>query len=91
MTDLQHSLIKQLFKPGAYIMPRMKHSGRIGYMVYTGNANPVQWYSYKNYMVVQDVLKKDKEGRYTLNLHKIRQLHGSSLLKTLYKKQKQKL
>lgn len=91
MTDLQHDLIKKLFKPGFYLMTRLRHSGRRGYMLYQGNANPVDWYSEANYKIVKEVVKKDKIGRITLNLNLVRQQHGSSLLKILYKKQKQKL
>ena len=35
-------------------------------------------------------LFKEKKGRKTLNLNLVRQQHGNSLLKSLYKKSKQK-
>lgn len=88
MTDLQHDLVKSLFRPGTYLMTRTAHSGRMGYMLYEGNANPVRWYSSRAFAIVRQVVKKDKAGKITLNLSKVRQQHGKSLVKILYKKHK---
>lgn len=91
MTDTQHDLISKMVSGKYYLAPRNRHSGRIGYMLYQGNANPAQWYSEADYKAVHNVTKKDKVGRITLNLNKVRQQHGKALVKILYKKQKAKL
>lgn len=86
MTTAQLNIIKGLLHKGRYLLPRMKHSGRQGYMLYEGNANPLYWYSCQTFNIIRDVIKKDKDGRITLNLNDVRQLHGKSTIKILYKK-----
>ena len=88
MTDLQHDLIKSLSKRNCYLRVRMSHGGRWGYMLCEGNANPVRWYSEKTTKIIYELLKKDKDGKMTLNLNKVRQQHGKSLVKILYNKYK---
>jgi hypothetical protein len=86
MTDLQHDLIKKLSLHQYYLAPRLAYSGRKGYMLYSGNANPVKWYPERTVRKsVLEVLKKDKSGRLTLNLNLVRQQHGKTLLKKFYK------
>ena len=85
MTDEQHDLIKRMSTGKYYLAPRIRPSGRWGYMLYSGNANPEKWYSSKTAKIVLGVLKKDKSGRLTLNLNLVRQQHGKTLLKKFYK------
>lgn len=91
MTDLQHDLIKRLTKEGYYLATRTAFSGKKGYMLYFGNANPEKWYPERTVRKsVYEYLKKDKFGRLTLNLNLVRQLNGNTLLKKFYKQKTKK-
>lgn len=86
MTYLQHDLIKIMISGKYYLASRRAYSGRPGFMLYTGNAIPKKWFSEKTVKKsVWNSLKKDSHGRLTLNLNRVKQLHGKSLLKKLYK------
>jgi len=84
MTDLQKELVYRMATGEYYLVPRMNHNGRSGYMLYEGRQDPVMWYSDKSVKIVRDILKKDKRQRYTLNLSLVRKQHGKSLVKILY-------
>lgn len=86
MTELQHYLIECMITGDYYLMNRKSHSGRDGYMLYSGNMNPHHWFSQTTVKCIKGILKKDVKHRLTLNLSKVRQLHGKTLLKKLYKK-----
>lgn len=88
MTDLQHQLTKQMYRHGVYLRCKPALSGRTGYMFYSGNQNPERWFSAKTAWPIVNICKTDKDGRLTLNLNKVRQQHGKTLVKNLYKNQK---
>lgn len=90
MTDWTYHLMKKLLTEDCYLAIRESRTGRSGYMLYSGNQNPEQWFSDATLKSIRNSLKKDKQGRFTLNLSLVRQQHGKSLLKQLYKKYKNK-
>jgi hypothetical protein len=79
MTATQKDIIAKLIS-GHYIV--ISHGREI---LYRDNAVPVirlKWYDSKK---IRPLLKKDRKGRLTANLSTIRQLHGNSTAKRLYK------
>ena len=89
MTELQYDMILQMFRGGGrYLLPKINHTGRSGYMLYEGNQNPVRWYSEKTVHKIDLLLKKDRKKRLTMNLALVRKQHGKSPVKQLYKKSK---
>jgi hypothetical protein len=86
MTETQKHIAEKLFN-GYFLAIRVNPARRKMFMLYEGNANPVQYVkpsTFKHFDQM-NVLKKDKLGRYTFNLSAIRQLHGKHTLKTMYK------
>jgi hypothetical protein len=68
---------------GCFIMKRNSIDKRFGYATYTGNMNVVEAVSNIQFKRHRDYLKGT--DRFTLNLSKVRQLHGKKLAKKLYK------
>jgi hypothetical protein len=89
MTKTQKNIAEKMFND-CYMMQRLNHSKRLMFMLYEGNANPVKYVSPSTFKHFWDmnVLKKDKLGRFTFNLSIIRQMHGKTVLKTMYNKRK---
>ena len=67
-----------------------RHGNRHRYAVYDSIANPIYSVSDANYRKLAPLIKTDKKGRITLNLTKVRQLHGNEWLKKEYKSSKLK-
>lgn len=79
---------KQLFEHllnGDYLSQRPCRNKRYGYCLYTGNASIVSLVTIKQYERIEPLLKESKK-RFTLNLSIVRQQHGKSIVKKLYKK-----
>lgn len=92
MTSNQKDLIYDLLD-GDYLMKTKNPNGRVCYKLYYGNMNPKR---YVSDLVVEagsiwNVLKQDKKGKFTINKSKVRQLHGNSLLKKIYKSKLRKI
>jgi hypothetical protein len=68
---------------GNCIMKR--HGNKHPYCVYDAKMNPLYHISRKMYKRLYSLIKTDKKGRITLNLSKVRQLHGNDYLKLEYK------
>jgi hypothetical protein len=88
MTKLQQSVIDQLFT-GAYLMVRDRKEGVKGklfrrFTLYRGNKNPVRIYYESSLAGILKLCKKDKNGAYTLNLTRVRQLRKNTYVKQLY-------
>lgn len=71
---------------GRYMARRQ--GNRHPYAIYEGKAKPIYNVSKSNWKVLSPLVKKDKQGRITLNLSTVRSLHGNEWLKQEYKKHK---
>jgi hypothetical protein len=85
-TDLQCDLIIKMLRGKHYLRHRSSHTGRPGFMLYSGTQESVRWYSEKTVKVLHEVLRSDKQKRFTLNLKLVRQLDGRTYIKKQYKK-----
>ncbi len=86
MTKNEKDFIWLLLQPDHYMVQTVNSAGRKVYKVYTGNKQPIQYFSLIIYRKFQALLKTDKKKRITLNLSEVRKLHGKKYLKLLYKK-----
>jgi hypothetical protein len=73
---------------GAYIMQRQNRRKGFSYALYKGGSvleavSDIQFATFKK-------VTKVNKGKFTLNLNLVRQLHGKSLPKILYKQSRQK-
>jgi len=84
------TVIDYMLNVGYYMRRSMNFSGRFGFMIYTGNQNPVMFCTNSDAKFIKNLLKEDSHQRLTLNLSAVRQLHGSSLVKKAYKNHKRK-
>ncbi len=87
MTAAQKEFIKQMMIDGHYALPRQAR-GVQKLAIYKGNQVLVRQFITGTVKEFQDLFKKDSVGRITLNLTKVRQLHGGSWIKKLYKTRK---
>ena len=87
MTDTQKKLVKDLFKEGYFLMKSRNFRGTEIYKLYHGAMVPVRSIGLKavEKRPLRDITKRDRLKRITLNLNKVRQLHGGSWIKKLYK------
>lgn len=79
-----------LTKPGTFIR-RRKSIDLPGYCIYSHDMKPEKWFSEKAFKELSPLLKKDKKGRYTLDLQTVRRYHGNSFVKRLYKNERRKV
>ena len=86
MTDQQKDLIWLLLQEDHYLVKTINARGKEVYKVLEGRQIPVQYFTEADVKKVKDVLKSDSKKRMTLNLSAVRQLHGKSYVKMLYKK-----
>lgn len=86
MTD--KSLIHALLT-GSYISRRHNRDKRFGYGLYSGHMRVSGSVSSKQFQRFGDLFK-ERRGRFTFNLNLVRQMHGKSLPKKMYKQSKQK-
>lgn len=63
----------------------MSNTGVIKMKLMRGCAEPVMWVNMKSYRKIARYMKVDKLGRVTVNKSKVRELHGNSLIKKIYK------
>ncbi len=89
MTANQRHIIQKLLQENHYLVSQCARSGVVKFKMYEGNNNPVQWVDQRTIKRIKNFLKKDKKGRFTLNLALMRQAHGNSIVNRLYKKKRQ--
>jgi hypothetical protein len=79
------NLLGQLLQ-GKYLMPATNHNGITGFKLYTGKQVPVGFFpaSGRQYKTVKGILRKDRKGRYLVNINSIRQLHGNDSRRKFY-------
>ncbi len=80
----KRDVVTKLFTDGFYLM-ESKRRKRSGYVLYKGNMEPVTWYSKTFLDWISHLLKTDKKKRHTFNRSLVRQEHGKTLVKQLYK------
>jgi len=84
MTPTQKELIDYLLE-GMYLMQKVRANGSSAYKVYKGNQIPVRYFSTDTVAFLRNgLLKTDKRRRMTLNLSRVRMLHGGSWIKKRY-------
>lgn len=88
-TKAHLTLFSELLK-GKYLRHTTNNKGKGQYKLYEGNQKPVRWVKNGVMRNLTSLLKQDKKGRLTLNLSNIRQLHGNTLPKKIYKQSKPK-
>lgn len=91
ITREQKLLIFHLLTGEYYLMKKPKRSGIDAYKLYKGNQVPVKYYSSATVRKIFDLLKTDNKRRLSFNLSLVRQLHGKSYIKSLYKKLQTKI
>jgi hypothetical protein len=88
MTPLQQSAIDHLFTGGYLALRDRRKTAKgedfIRYTLYKGNAVAVRIYHERTLQRILQICKRDKHGRYTLNLNLVRQLRKNSYVKALY-------
>lgn len=72
----------------AFIAKRPSPYRKTEWCLYDGKASPNRYISKKANLAIQDMLKEDKHGRFTLDLRKVRRLRGNHNFKKLYKRLK---
>jgi len=85
MNDTQ--LAANMVREGMYIMPRMSIDKRHTHALYSSGKVLVGKVSNKQFRRIKKLLKCRNE-KYTLNLSLVRQLHGNSIFKQIYKTHK---
>lgn len=95
MTKNRKILVEKLLS-GYYLLPWKKHnSGKKCYRLYDANGTPKENINEKTirtldrFITSVNIWKTDKQGKITLNLSSVRQLHGSHSIKKLYKQLKE--
>ncbi len=86
MTENAKCLVEDLLS-GHYLVSTINHSHKRIFKLYYGNMVPVRYISTKivKSLNQRDLLKTSSKGYITLNLSKVRQLHGNSWIKQTYK------
>lgn len=85
MTPSVKSLLSNLIDGHHYLKDWSTVQKSRSYKLYKGNMIPCRYVGNQTVRQIRDLLKKDKYGRYTLNLNRVRQLHGNSIIKRMYK------
>ena len=85
MTPALRKLLIDLLGGQHYLKIWSSTNNSRSFKLYAGNMNPCRYVGYRTMKRIKDILKKDKHGRYTLNLSRVRQLHGNNMVKKLYK------
>jgi hypothetical protein len=80
MTQLKKEIIEKLLL-GYHIYGNTRY----GFRLRDPQHRPCRRFSYKTFLSIQDLLRK-KGSVFLINKNKVRQLHGKSFAKTLYKK-----
>lgn len=68
-----------------YLVRQPTHNRRIQYKLYTGKANPVRWIPERTAKFLKGYFKTSARGHITLNRSLVRQAHGKSTIKIIYK------
>lgn len=76
-----------LLLKGYYLRKRINHTGVNGYMLYEGKQVPILFLHERTVKPVLPFLK-EKRKVYTINLSLVRQAHGRTIVKQMYKKYK---
>ncbi|GAO43759.1 hypothetical protein FPE01S_02_08650 [Flavihumibacter petaseus NBRC 106054] len=87
MTSSQIKLVDQLLAKDRFMILSRNHRGAVAYKIFQGRMNPVGYARTKTATAIWHLMKEDKKGRVTLNRTAIRQVHGNSTVKKLYKNQ----
>ena len=82
MTVAQKQLVKDLMD-GHFLCKRGNCSGGLSFGLYRDNMILVR--KVNPGKQIGQLLKRDRFGRYTLNLSSVRQLHGKNTIKKFYK------
>lgn len=85
MTDDQKYLAELLITGKYYLREVGNHKGKTAWKLMQGVEDPVRYISKAAVKKYRKLLKKDKRGRYTLNLSHVRQLSGNTYINKLYK------
>jgi hypothetical protein len=85
MTILQKYLLTKLLEGDFYLVRQPRDKWKVWYKLYNGKANPVRWINPRTCKFLKNYFKEDTRGRITLNLSLVRQAHGKSTIKILYK------
>lgn len=85
MTRTQKYLLTKLLEGDYYLVQQPTYNKRIQYKLYNGKANPVRWISFRTAKFLKNYFKTDSKKHITLNLSLVRQAHGKSTIKILYK------
>lgn len=83
LSNKTKQLVQLLFQDH-YLRPRKNHAGKLMYVVYTGKQNPVLQVKPEVVKPVSSFMKK-QGNVLTLNRNLIRQAHGNSSIKRMYK------
>lgn len=91
MTNFQKQIIKKLLDGGFMCKSKHHSSGGIYYRLFDAKFNPIAKIPERSVEMVDryldvDVFKKDKLGRYVLNISNIRKLDGRNAIKKMYRK-----
>lgn len=70
----------------SYLAKRPSPYRKREWCIYDGKASPLQYFGNATFTMISELLKEDKIGRHTLDLRKVRALHGNHGLKKLYKR-----
>lgn len=84
MNQLQKKITDYLLK-GDYLVKRKNHKDEIGFMLYTGNANPVMFVKEDLLKPVKDLLRRNRNSHFVIDKRLVRQMHGKCYIKTRYK------
>lgn len=84
LTNNTRDLVSLLLQ-GYYLRKRINHSGVCGFMLYQGAQIPVLFVHERTVKSIFPFLK-EKRKVYTINLSLVRQAHGRTIVKQMYKK-----
>ena len=86
-----NALLKNLLI-GKYscIAKRKSNYRKSEWCIYQDKMNPLRYIGKRSFLAASEMLKVDKNGLHTLDLRKVRSLHGNCWLKKLYKERLKK-
>ncbi|RYG33366.1 MAG: hypothetical protein EOO01_33290 [Chitinophagaceae bacterium] len=85
MSAAKKELINKLLSGEYYLMEADDRRTQRGFILYHGKQKPERWYKRTSLKHLIVLFKEDKKKRLTLNLSLVRQEHGKSIVKRLYK------
>lgn len=85
MTEELKLLTFGLLRGDCYLLPRPDTKGNQKWMLYKGNQKPVRYFSNATVRKIKVYLRKNAKEHFVLNLSLVRQAHGKTYIKKLYK------